>query len=89
MCGLTRGVRLALHGDIGAAVAMNPLTPFVVLGAVACLAAWFAGAVNERDPASYLVVGWTLRILRHPATWTVLVAFAVLRNLPGMGALRP
>ena len=89
LCGLTRGVRHALHGDVVAALSMHPLTPVVMLGAVACWVAWFAGAVGDRPAGGYPVIGWTMRVIRHPATWVLLTVFTVVRNLPGMAALRP
>ncbi len=89
LCGLTRGVRQALHGDIVTAVSMHPLTPVVMLGAVVCWLAWFAGSLRDRPAGDYPAVHWTLRVLRHPATWVLLTVFTVARNLPGMAALRP
>jgi len=39
-CGMTRGVTDAVHGNFGAAAAMNPASIVLVLAAVAMLVAW-------------------------------------------------
>lgn len=82
-CGSLRMLHHLGEGDVMAAAAMNPLA---LLGVVALVAGWAA---------------WTRRVLTGRtgglslpprAVWVsllVVVVFAVLRNLPGLGLLAP
>lgn len=83
---MTRATHHLLRGDAVQAMRFN-LFVVIVLGAIALgWLGWFAAAAGRS-------LGWATRIVRTPV-WvqvlagTVLVAFAVLRNLPGVDGLR-
>jgi hypothetical protein len=74
-CGSTRALYSLLHGNVGQALAMNPLlviaSPLVLLMATH-LAGWRP-----------LILDPLIRVLGNPKLWlSVLVVFGVLRNLP-------
>jgi hypothetical protein len=77
-CGLTRGVHAMLTGDVAAAIGFNVFTPVVM---VAALVGWFTWLQHTRG-RTLPWTGW------RPPPWfavvapLVLVAFAVVRNLP-------
>jgi hypothetical protein len=76
-CGGLRAAHELLHGDIGAAMAMNPFVVLFAVPFIAVTAAWSLGAA----------AGLPWRAPRiHPASaWGVLaviVAFTIARNLP-------
>ncbi|RKS84251.1 uncharacterized protein DUF2752 [Motilibacter peucedani] len=85
LCGGLRAVEDLATGSPGAAVASNALVVLLVLPAVAATwAAWLvrsAGGATRRP----LVVP---AVLRGRAALGLVVAFAVLRNLPALAALR-
>ncbi len=89
LCGLTRGTRLLLHGDLAGAVGMHPLTPLVVLAIAACWVAWARTAWADRPPGDSVVLRSAAAVLNHRATWVLAAAFAVARNLPWGRALAP
>lgn len=83
-CGLTRATHHLLHGDVATALHLNALTP-LLLGALVTI--WFVwlrvatgagvpAAIRRIRPSSYVFAG------------SALVAFTVVRNLPGAEALR-
>lgn len=83
-CGALRGTHDLLHGDLAGAAARNPLLlvalPYLLLG----FGAWVLRLSGRRVPSSTSAPPWTI--------WAVLVvvlAFGVLRNLPGMTWLSP
>lgn len=82
-CGLTRATHHLLRGDIMQALRYNV---FVVAILLALAGTWLAWLVHS--------TGRTMRVTRWIPTWaqvvagTVLVTFAVVRNLPGVGGLR-
>jgi Protein of unknown function (DUF2752) len=86
-CGLTRGTRALLHGDVIQALGYNLLTPFVLGMLIYTWASWALPRLG----------GPTLPSLRRvPATtWKVIGAialiFAMVRNLPiqPLAALAP
>ncbi len=89
MCGLTRGTARLLRGDVGGAVAMNPLTPLVVTVVVI---AWTLAAQRAMGRADGGLRRWATRIaarLTGPAAVAGLLAFGVLRNVPGLHWLAP
>lgn len=77
-CGLTRGVHQLLNGHPLAAISYNVFVPVVV---VAVVAAWW-GYVRTAwgRPGLALPVRWQAWLSR--AMPVVLVAYAVLRNIP-------
>jgi hypothetical protein len=77
-CGVTRGLHMALHGDVLGALGSNLFLPVFVILAVGAWATWLAASMDRRPPA---VIG------RVPtAAWiglgAALLVFAVVRNLP-------
>lgn len=83
LCGGTRAVWAAAHGDFSLMMHANALLP-----AVAALALWSWVAWLGR------VTGWWRAPMPRGRTLAVvagavLLSFAVLRNLPGFGALAP
>lgn len=89
LCGLTRGTNHLLHGDLGAALAMHPLTPVVVAAVIVVWATWLWARVSATSLASAVTVRPVLAVLRSRVTWAALAVFTVVRNLPAMDALRP
>jgi hypothetical protein len=69
-CGMTRSVLLTLHGDVGAALAVNPVGPVFVAGllllasAFATGRAWRATAVYGGATAGLLVANWIFVLAR-------------------------
>lgn len=75
-CGMTRSLHALVHGDLPAALAMNPLT-VVLVAALPLLWMWLAG---WRPAALQRLVAV---LPRRPVVWiTALSAFWVARNLP-------
>lgn len=82
-CGLTRGTHHLLHGDIVGALRLNALLPFVLTVIVLLWIDWYASSIGRRPPFRSRVPAW------WPAVGIVVaVAFAVLRNVPGVDGLR-
>lgn len=77
-CGLTRGMHALLHGDVGAALAHNVLTPVAAVVIVWALLAWLLRAWDRQAPRPPRPVARALVTIGP----VVLVAFGVLRNLP-------
>ena len=48
LCGMTRGTVAVLHGRLGLAVAYNPASPLLVVGAVLALGRWLVGRLAGR-----------------------------------------
>lgn len=87
-CGLTRGTRALLHGDVTSALGHNILLPLALTAMVLGWWAWWRHA--RRRPAPR----WSRWISERPAiVWWVsgalVVAFTVARNLPVGAALAP
>jgi uncharacterized protein DUF2752 len=63
LCGMTRGTVAVLHGQLGLAVAYNPASPLLVVGAVLAVVRWLVGRLTGR---------WLNATLRPtPSTWAV------------------
>jgi hypothetical protein len=81
-CGSLRCLHALAHGDVGAALSFNPLTVFGLVAVVGLWAGWAQRRITGR--ARRAAPGWVL--------WAVLgvvLAFWVLRNLPGFAWLAP
>ena len=82
-CGSSRALHALAHGDLAEALARNPMTTVTVPLLVFWWAAWLYRTATGR----------TRTTMAHPAfLWALLVfviAFWVLRNLPGMAWLAP
>ncbi len=83
-CGSLRAVHDLLHGDLAGALARNPLMvlalPYLLLAGVA----WLLRAAGRPAPRSTSLPAWVI--------WLILagvIAFGVLRNLPGWTWLSP
>ena len=77
-CGVTRGLHMALHGDVVGALGSNLFLPVFVVLALGAWVTWLAASMDRRPPTV---------IERVPtAAWiglgAVLLVFAVVRNLP-------
>jgi hypothetical protein len=81
-CGLTRATHHLLHGDVLGALRYNALLPFVSVLISVLWVDWYAQSIGRPS------------LLRRLPVWTsalgvaAAVAFAVLRNLPGVDGLR-
>jgi len=77
-CGLTRGTYQLLHGHLAAALSYNIFTPLVLAGLILAWCAWLPVSWGAAPRAMPL---WIRQMLTSivPA---VLIAFAVLRNIP-------
>jgi len=84
-CGLTRGTYALLHGDLPAAVSLNVFTPLVLGVILMTWVAWVRRAWGRppRPIALRLPRWWS------PALIATVLAYGVVRNLPGFHALAP
>jgi len=84
-CGLTRGVHALLRGHLGAALGYNVFVPLVVVGVAVAWWSWLSGRVWSRP------VRWPSQVSSRwwYGLFGVFIAYGVLRNLPGVGALAP
>jgi hypothetical protein len=82
-CGSLRAVHALAHGHLGEALARNPLTVLTVPVLAWCWAMWtwrqVTGRQRETALPAWVIWGWL----------GVVLAFWVLRNLPGFGWLSP
>jgi hypothetical protein len=82
-CGALRAVHALLHGDLGTAVASNVVVTAAAPLAVLWWARWasrcWSGSPRRPGPPAWALWGLI----------AVVVAFGVLRNLPGVEALAP
>ncbi len=78
-CGLTRATHHLLTGDLPAALSSNVFTPLVLFAVVVTWATWLLGAFG-RDVRNPLMrfPAWA-----GPALLALVVAYGVVRNLPG------
>jgi hypothetical protein len=82
-CGMTRATHQLVHGDVAGALQYNALLPFVLALITLLWVGWYARSVGVKAPLRRRVPAWA------PAAGIgVAVAFAVLRNLPGVDGLR-
>jgi hypothetical protein len=83
-CGALRAVHDLLHGDLAGALARNPLAVLAVPYLVFAFAAWVLRRLGYHPPSSTQLPSWVIW-----AVLVVVVAFGVLRNLPGATWLSP
>lgn len=83
-CGLTRATHHLARGNVVQALSLNLFAPLFLAALVAAWWAWFRLAADRGVPA------WVRRL--RPAVYVSLgvgiLAFTVVRNLPGLAALR-
>jgi hypothetical protein len=82
-CGLTRATHHLLHGDVLGALRYNALLPFVVMLITLLWVDWYARSTGQRSPLLLRLPRWA-----PAAGIAIALAFAVLRNLPGVEGLR-
>ena len=83
-CGSLRAAHDLLHGDLAGALARNPLAVLAVPYLVLWLVGWGLRRAGRPAPRSTTLPAWVL--------WTVLglvIAYGVLRNVPGWTWLSP
>lgn len=84
LCGGTRAVEALVSGDVGAALGLNLLVVLAVPVAVVAWARWTVARARGRDAALLDLSSRALAVLA-----AVAVAYALLRNLPGLEMLSP
>jgi hypothetical protein len=84
-CGMTRATYALLHGDVAAAFSANLFLPVFAILAIAGWVTWFLPTIGREPPRAL----WRLPVGVWIGFGAALLAFAVLRNLPGFGALAP
>lgn len=82
-CGLTRATHHLLHGDVLGALRYNALLPFVLMLITLLWVDWYARSTGQRSLLLLRIPRWA-----PAAGIAVAIAFAVLRNLPGVDGLR-
>jgi len=82
-CGSLRMLHHLGEGDLVAAAGMNPLGLLMLLALVAYWVGWTRRVLTSR-PRGAPLQGWVVW-----AFLVVVVVYAVVRNLPGMGLLAP
>lgn len=81
-CGITRMLHALAHGDLARAARMNAMV-LAMLPALALMVA------NELGSRRILPAAIARPLYSAPLWLAVVVAFGILRNLPGFGALAP
>ena len=82
-CGLTRATHHLMHGDLLGALRYNVLLPFVLTLITLLWVDWYARSTGRRSLLQRRIPRWA-----PAAGIAVAVAFAVVRNLPGVDGLR-
>lgn len=83
-CGALRGLHDLLHGDLVGALARNPMMVLAVPYLVLAWVTWVLRATGRSAPRSTSLPPWTIWALL-----ALVLAFGVLRNLPGWTWLSP
>jgi hypothetical protein len=83
-CGALRGIHDLLHGDLAGAIARNPMTVIAVPYLVLAWITWVLRTTGRPAPRSTSLPPWTIWLLLG-----LVIAFGVLRNLPGWDWLSP
>lgn len=82
-CGMTRAAHHLLRGDVTGALRYNALLPLVVTLIALMWCDWYGRTIGRRSLLAGRMPAWA-----PTAGIVVAVAFAVVRNLPGMDQLR-
>jgi hypothetical protein len=82
-CGSLRALHALAHGDLGAALARNPLMVLTVPVLLGWWAAWLVRSLRAR-PRQWVAPAWAIW-----AFLALVVAFTIARNLPGAAFLAP
>ena len=83
-CGALRATHDLIHGDVGGALARNPLAVLAAPYLLVAFVTWALRRLGRPAPRSTSLPPW--------AIWSLLalvLVFGVLRNLPGFGFLSP
>ena len=83
-CGALRALHDLAHGDLAGALARNPMTLLAVPYIVLAWVTWILRITGRPAPRSTSLPPWTIWL-----TLAVVVAFGVLRNVPGWTWLSP
>lgn len=83
-CGALRSLHDLLHGDLAGALARNPMTLVAVPYLLLAWVTWVLRSTGRPAPRSTSLPTWTIWLLL-----VGVVAFGVLRNLPGWARLSP
>ncbi len=83
-CGALRATHDLLHGDLGGALARNPLAVLAVPYLALAFVSFVLRQTGRPAPRSTSLPAWTMWLLLG-----VVLTFGVLRNLPGFGWLSP
>lgn len=82
-CGLTRATHHLLHGDLVAAMRFNLFVVAILTAMAASWWRWCTVAAGHQPLRRHPIPGWSVTV-----AIVVMVAFGVLRNLPGIDGLR-
>ena len=82
-CGSLRAIHALAHGDVATALARNPFAVVSAVWLTAVWVRWLSRRLTGR-PAPWLAPAWMIWVLLG-----AVVAFWVLRNLPGCAFLGP
>lgn len=83
-CGGTRALHYLLNGEVAAAMRMNAMFPLLLPALVWWFVRWFRFSVLRQTPAPVPGARWLSWSLA-----SVVILYAVLRNLPGLECLAP
>jgi hypothetical protein len=83
-CGALRATHDLLHGDVSGALARNPLAVLAVPYLVLAFVTFVLRSTGRPAPRSTSLPAWVIWALL-----AVVLAFTVLRNLPGFSLLSP
>lgn len=83
-CGALRATHDLLHGDVVGALGRNPLTVLAAPYLLVAFVTWALRRLGRPAPRSTSLPPWAIWSLL-----AVVLAFGVLRNLPGFGFLSP
>jgi len=82
-CGLTRATHHLVRGDLAQALRFNLFVIVILAALTFAWAAWFVSASGRSISRVLAIPTWV-----HATAGTVLVTYAVIRNVPGVAGLR-